>query len=123
MALENLELHTYEKLEDKVIPRGRSHWVTRLQDLNLEGEVLLHYNLAKDFLETVQHDDIPANQVATVMSTVSTILKELTKTQTELYNAERVKKMEAVLIATLKDLPTDVQDSFLDKYSKALNDV
>ena len=93
---------------------------TRLQDLDLESEVLQNYNTAKQFLATIDQESIPANQVAQVINSITGILKDLVKMQTDLYDAERVKKLEAALINTLKTLPEEQQNAFFTRYERAL---
>ncbi len=93
---------------------------TRLQDLDLETEVLHNYNAAKQFLQDIDQESIPANQVAQVINSITNILKDLVKMQTDLYDAERVKKLEAALINTLKTLPEEQQNAFFTRYERAL---
>lgn len=93
-----------------------------LQDLNLEEALLTQYNNTTALLEAAINDpDIPLNQKAQTINSITTILAQITKSQTDLYNAERLKKLEAVLTQTLKTLPKETQLAFLDLYENALN--
>jgi hypothetical protein len=116
MALEDLRLAN----EVQYTHTARPVQATQLKDLNLEVEVLENYNLAKQFLQDIDQESIPANQVAQVINSIASILKDLVKMQTDLYDAERVKKLEAALINTLKTLPEEQQNAFFTRYERAL---
>jgi len=64
--------------------------------------------------------DIPANQKAQAMNTLTTILQQIIKIRTDLYNAEYLKKIEQILLKTLKALPVDVQQEFMEEYEQSL---
>jgi hypothetical protein len=90
------------------------------ETLNLEQELLEQYNRARRLLHTAATDDaIPLAQKASALNSATAIISALTKTQADLYSLERVKKIEAVLIATLKQFP-QLQEEFLEAYTKAL---
>lgn len=94
-----------------------------LKDLDLEQELLQQYNLTKKLLgEVLEDDGVPANQKAQVVNSCTNILKELTQTQTELYNAERLKQMESALIRCLKTLDKTAQQEFLMSYKHVLDE-
>lgn len=116
MALEDLRLANEVQYTHTALPVH----ATRLQDLDLETEVLHNYNAAKQFLRDIDQESIPANQVAQVINSVTGILKDLVKMQTDLYNAERVKKLEAALVGTIRTLPEEQQDAFFTRYERAL---
>ena len=67
-------------------------------------------------------DQVPPNQVAQVFNTISAILKEIVKMQTELHNAERVKKLEAAMIQAIKLAPLESQQAFLVQYEAILKE-
>ena len=54
------------------------------------------------------------------MNTVTTILKDITKMQTEMYNSNRVKVLENCLLAAIKGAPDDVQSKFFAEYESLL---
>lgn len=94
---------------------------TKLKELNLDNELLTNYENAKAYLEEIRYDsEVMPNQVAQVMNTISSILKEIVKMQTELYDAEMVKRIEAAIISTMKNQPEDVQRQFFEEYEQAL---
>lgn len=118
MELEDHDLHEPEKPEyvaDYLPERGS------LKSLNLDAELYNAYAKAKNYLAIVQSDDsVPPNQVAQVFNTISAILKEIVKMQTELHNAERVKKLEAAMIQAIKLAPKKSQDAFFTQYASIL---
>jgi len=95
-----------------------------LGDLDLSGELMLQYKNAKDLYEEIRFDgEIPPNQKAQVLNTITSILGSITRTHTELINAERMKKLEQCLIDTIKVAPVDVQDQFFDLYRRNLENL
>lgn len=94
-----------------------------LNDLNIDNELYESYAKAKNYLATLQFsDNVAPNHIAQVFNTINTILREIVKMRTDLYNAERVKKLEFAMIETMKKAPKDLQDVFLEEYKIALGD-
>jgi len=92
-----------------------------LQDLNLERELVLQVMALQAMQgEVISDPDIPANQRAQVANSLSAALANLVKVQESTYSAERFKRIERLLIETLRELPEDAASAFLDKYEKAL---
>lgn len=92
-----------------------------LDDLDLDAELVTHYNRASRMVEALEFEsDIPANQKAQAMNTLTTILQQIIKIRTDLYNAEYLKKIEQILLKTLKALPVDVQQEFMEEYEQSL---
>lgn len=95
-----------------------------LQDLNLDKELYRAYVEASNYLELIKHDEnTPANQVAQVLNSMTTILKEITKMQAELYNAERIKNLEAAMVYAIKKAPEDIREAFLIEYEKIIGNL
>lgn len=115
-GLEDLDLHEAQPLP--IFDRQRIR-VDQLKDLNLEVELLEQYNTAKDYLDDIP-EGTPANQVAQVMNTITAILRDVVKMQTDLYNAERIKIMEDCIIQAMKGAPATVQDEFFEVYQRLL---
>jgi DNA-binding transcriptional regulator GbsR (MarR family) len=92
----------------------------KLSNLDLEQEILEQYYAAKEFLQSLDVYEVQPNQIAQTYAVVTNILKELTKTQTDLYSAERVKAMENALIATVKTMPQSQQEKFFTLYERNL---
>lgn len=92
-----------------------------IMDMDLEGELLLQYAQTKALLASVVEDsETPANQKAQLMNTCSAILTQITKSQSDLYNGERLKIMEQALINAMKTVPTDVSEKFFESYEREL---
>lgn len=90
-----------------------------LNDLDLPKELMVQYALAKKLQEaTLEGNDAPANQKAQVTNTCVNLLNTITKMQTEVFNSQRAKEMEMVLIKVLKTLPQEAQDAFFAEFEK-----
>lgn len=92
-----------------------------LKSVNLEQELVTQLRLAQKLQrETLDEDpDVaptPANQKAQVINSVASTLQMLGKLQVELFDSERLKRIEQILIDTLQTLPKDAQEAFLDRY-------
>ena len=93
--------------------------VGSLDDLDLDAELYQTYAKAKNFLSTVEYnEEIPPNQVSQVINTITAILKEIVRLQTDLHNAERVKKLEQAMITALKVTPKETQELFFEEYER-----
>ena len=91
-----------------------------LKDLDLDKELLEQYQSAKKLLTDVQYEEgVPLNQKAQITNTITSILQAIIKMQQDLYNIEKIKLIENVLIETLKEHET-LRDAFLEKYEAAL---
>ncbi len=117
-SLESLDL--YPRNDPPQGPPPQHVPIIPLNDLKIDDELANIYAQAKNFLAQVQYTDAPPNQVAQVINTISTILKEISKTQTDLYNAERLKRIEAATIQAIKTAPKEAQDVFFDEYERIL---
>lgn len=93
---------------------------TSLNELDLDKELLAQYIDAKNFLKDVKHDsEIPLNQKAQILNTITSILQNIIKMQQDLHSVERMKVIENTLIETLKN-HEQLRDAFLKDYEKAL---
>lgn len=111
--LEDLSLQPPEAQTQQPLERGN------LRGLNLDSELYDRYTEAKDFLDLVLTDsEVTPNQVSTVMNSVNSILKEIVKMQTEVQNAEKVKKLELAMITALKLATPEVQEAFFAEFER-----
>ena len=95
--------------------------VKDLKDLNLARELVLQVQALQALQQRVIEDlDTPVNQVAQVANSLSSALINLVKLQTDVYNSERLKKIEADLVECLQNLPMEAQTAFFEKYEAAL---
>jgi hypothetical protein len=103
------ELYALRKLIDERLPS--------LREVNMERELVAQLAIVKNLQETTLTDfDIPANQRAQVAGQVANILAKLGVLQVELYDSERMKEIEQILIDTLNELPIESQERFLASY-------
>lgn len=81
-----------------------------LKGFNLEGELIDRYTATTQLWDTVLHDEaVPANQKAQVMNACANLLSQISKIQLEVYDSERVKRLEKVFIEVLNQLPNREQ--------------
>ena len=110
-----------EPPRDDVFPASFMNEHGSLKSLDLDGELYNAYAKAKNYLAEVQLDrDVPPNQAAQDFNTISSILKEIVKMQTDLYDAERVKKLEAAMLKAIKEAPKEAQLAFPEEYEAIL---
>lgn len=120
MGLEDYDLHG-TTVPEVVLPPEYLPEYGSLKNLNLDSELYAAYARAKNYLSIIQVDKAtPPNQVAQVMNTLTAILDKIVKLQTELYSAERVKKLEAAMIQAIKLAPPESQQVFLEQYQTLL---
>jgi hypothetical protein len=94
---------------------------TSINDVNLQDELLIQLAKIMQLRDWCIEDlETPTNQKAQVMNTCTNLLAQLAKTQIELYNAERLKKLEMVLIKCLEKLPDHAVAEFMEHYEKAV---
>ena len=123
MELEDHDLHEPPESERRYHGSNYIPEQGSLKNLDLDAELYNAYAKAKNYLADVQSDEsIPPNQLAQLMNTISAILKEIVKMQTELHNAERVKKLEAAMIQAIKLAPLESQQAFLEEYEAILRE-
>lgn len=92
--------------------------VEHLSDLNIEQELLDRYYDCR--IQLQQMKDSPGKDVTQTMNSLMNIMKMIVSMKTELYNMERIKRCEEVLIEVLQEWP-DVRDEFLNKYKERLD--
>jgi hypothetical protein len=90
----------------------------QLTQLDLEQELLLQYRMTRKLMHEVASDSsVQANQRAQCANSCAAVLEQITKTQTRLYTAERLKRIEQALIKAVKaHLPTEAQEQFFQAY-------
>ena len=115
LDMEPSQLITLRHEIDKILGIGS------LGDLNVESEIMVQLATAKALqVETLTEKDTPANQKAQTINAVGAILRDLVRMQTELYNAERIKEVEAAVIDCMRLAPDDVKDKFFERYERLL---
>lgn len=96
----------------------------RLSAMNLEEELVLQFKTAKA-LQTITLGEATteANKKAQVVNTTAATLQALVKMQADFYTAERFKRIELLLIETLRTLPQDAVADFFERYERELGRV
>jgi hypothetical protein len=91
----------------------------KLEDIDLEQEIVFQYQGSKALLAKVTGDDgTPANQKAQVANSCASVLDQLLKMQTRIYSAERIKAIEQALVKAVKTLPVEAQQQFFVDYER-----
>lgn len=95
-----------------------------LKDLDLARELVLQVLALQQMqMKALQEDDTPVNQLAQAANSLSAALTNLVKLQESVYNSERLKKIETILIETLGLLPMEAQEAFLRSYQRDLGSI
>lgn len=93
----------------------------KLSEINLEEELILQWNQAKELQNNAISDNsAPLNQQAQAVNACSSAIKALVDAQEKYYNQERFKKIEQILIDTLKEMPQAAVDEFFKQYEERL---
>lgn len=93
-----------------------------LETLDLAQELYKQFLDANDFLKIIyDNENIPPNQIIAVVNSIRSFLTDMTKLRTDLYNAERLKALEAATIAAMKNAPPDVQERFFREYRTSID--
>lgn len=91
-----------------------------LTSLDLSHELYLQYLKAKKMLTDAGNE--PLNQKAQTLNSIVSVLGVIAKLRTELYNSERLKKLESCLIETLLEYP-ELHEAFMERYERELQGV
>ena len=95
-----------------------------LGDLDVAEEIFEQYQKAVRLRDNVLDDaEIPANQRAQVLNSVSSILSQLTRLRIQLYDSERMKALEQILLDTLRALPPESRTHFMEVYTRELGPI
>lgn len=96
----------------------------RLSSMNLEEELVLQFKTAKALQTiTLAESATEANKKAQVVNTTAATLQALVKMQADFYTAERFKRIELLLIETLRTLPQEAAADFFERYERELGKV
>ena len=91
-----------------------------LESITISEELATLFHSGKTLLDSVLTDpEVPANQRAQVLNSVSGIIEKITKLRTDLYNAERIRNIEHTLLRVMTDQPPEVKEAFMAEYDKA----
>lgn len=119
-----LDAYTLQELLDLRARIERRLPARSLKELDLERELTLQFLALQQLQNDVIDDgDTPANQKAQVANSLSAALVNLVKLQGDVHSSERMKRIESILIDTLKDLPVEAVEAFLANYEQALEGI
>ena len=94
---------------------------TDLGDLDLSKELVSHFLVVKELMnDSMDEESVQVNQKAQLINSCASILQQMAKSQADLYNAERIKKIEQSVIEALKQTDEDVIDRFFMIYEELL---
>ena len=91
--------------------------------LNLEQELIEHYWRCKGAAEiayTGLQEGTMSQGAAAVLTATTGALKEISRLQTDLYNADKVKTLESAMIAALR--LCDDQEAVLDEFERVIRE-
>ena len=92
-----------------------------LRSVNIEQELVIQLLAAQALQKaTLSDETVAANQKAQVLNSAGNALANLAKLQVEIYDSERLKKIEAILIECLQELPMETQEQFFQLYEERL---
>lgn len=106
-------LGIYEEIRSRLPP-------LRIAKMNVEEELLLQFHTVRKLQsEIIGEDGVAPNQKAQVANTVGNCLERITKMQDEIYDSERFKTIESLVIRMLRKVPKEVAEEFLKDYEAA----
>lgn len=90
-----------------------------LKDLDLETELVIQLQTAKQLQNEVLNDDgVPANQKAQVLNACASSIESLIRMQEKYHTGERLKQIETHLIDVLNRLPLETTTQFFEWYEQ-----
>lgn len=93
----------------------------KLSMMNLEEELVRQFHTAKALqTETLADRLAEANKKAQVVNTTAATLQSLIKMQSDFYSSERFKKIEMLLIKTLREFDQPAVAHFFEVYERDL---
>ena len=93
------------------------------KDLDLQAEIKEHYFRCKRIAEAAEAKfEANPSAMSSALNTVNSALKELSRQETDIYNAARAKALEMALINTLKEFQ-DIAPNILKRFYENLEGV
>lgn len=106
-------IEVYEEVRRRLPP-------IHIAKMNVEEELLLQFHTVRKLqTEIIGEDGVAPNQKAQVANTVGNCLERIAKMQDEVYDSERFKRIESLLIRMLRKLPKEVAEEFMKDYEAA----
>lgn len=93
------------------------------KDLDIQAEIKEHYFRCKRIAEAAEAKfEANPSAMSSALNTVNSALKELSRQETDIYNAARAKALEMALINTLKEFQ-DIAPNILKRFYENLEGV
>ncbi|NUF08902.1 hypothetical protein [Snodgrassella sp. ESL0324] len=93
------------------------------KDLDIQAEIKEHYFRCKRIAEAAEAKfEANPSAMSSALNTVNSALKELSRQETDIYNAARAKALEMAIINTLKEF-SDLAPGILDRFHANLKGV
>jgi hypothetical protein len=90
--------------------------------LDLNKEVLDHFQRIKTIAVEAEHDaEESYSSRAAAMSALSSILRELTKTQSEILSMQLIQNLQAAIVEALEDYDQELKDKVIELLEARLN--
>ena len=95
-----------------------------LKDIDMEQELLLQFRALRALQnDVISDEETPVNQKAQIGNSVSSVLAKMGEMQQTLYDSERLKRIEKILVSVLDTLPQETKEAFLAAYEAELEKV
>lgn len=116
MAGKEFDASQYSREELKILVEKLSEFLGLPKTLDIKAEIFEHYQRCRRIAERAESkfDDNPS-AMSSALNTVNSALKELSRQEIDIYNAERAKVLETAFINTLKEFP-DCAEEILNRF-------
>ena len=124
MAGKEFDASQYTREELKELNQRLSEYLGLApKDLDLQAEIKEHYFRCKRIAEAAEaRFEANPSAMSSALNTVNSALKELSRQETDIYNAAMAKELEMAIINTLKEFP-DLANNILDRFYSNLKAV
>ena len=124
MAGKEFDASQYTREELKELNHRLSEYLGLApKDLDLQAEIKEHYFRCKRIAEAAEAKfEANPSAMSSALNTVNSALKELSRQETDIYNAARAKALEMALINTLKEFQ-DIAPNILKRFYENLDGV
>lgn len=124
MAGKEFDASQYTREELKELNQRLSEYLGLVpKDLDIQAEIKEHYFRCKRIAEAAEAKfEANPSAMSSALNTVNSALKELSRQETDIYNAARAKALEMALINTLKEFQ-DIAPNILKRFYENLEGV
>lgn len=109
----------WDALRDFVHPTDDDDRPRTVEEFSLSDEVMHTVNLIRKMRSRLEADGFQDMRATKDTVTAATqLLTQLTKVQDQIWNMERLKKLEDAVVASMREMPADVHLKFMDIVSR-----